>query len=99
LFVFCYPTNKNESSNLFSIGKYPFFIYKIGLKNIARKKKKSLDFSRLFVAISFLSPFFGESSRDLNYAPLRAMKSYGFQRCALCCVRTQRSRSNLRRLA
>ena len=47
------------SSNPFSIGKYPFFIYKIELKNFARKKQKSLEKSRLFAAISFLSPFYG----------------------------------------
>ncbi|MBR1975266.1 MAG: hypothetical protein IKA20_05400, partial [Clostridia bacterium] len=53
--VFC----SHGSSNPFSIGKYPFFIYKIELKNFARKKQKSLEKSRLFAAISFLSPFYG----------------------------------------
>jgi len=47
------------SSNLFSIGKYPFFIYKIEHKKFAPKKEKSLEKSRLFRAISFLSPFDG----------------------------------------
>ena len=47
------------SSNSFSIGKYPFFIHKIELKNFARNKQKSLEKSRLFRAISFLSPFDG----------------------------------------
>ena len=51
---FCF----HGSSNPFSIGKYPFFIYKIELKNFARKKQKSLEKSRLFAAISFLSPFY-----------------------------------------
>ncbi len=45
------------SSNLFSIGKYSFFIYEIKHNNFALKKRKSLDFSRDFGAISFLSPF------------------------------------------
>ncbi|MBR2023470.1 MAG: hypothetical protein IJ996_03035, partial [Clostridia bacterium] len=53
--VFC----SHGSSNPFSIGKYPFFIYKIEHKNFALKKRKSLDFSRDFGAISFLSPFYG----------------------------------------
>ena len=57
--VFC----SHASSNPFSIGKYPFFIYKIGLKNFARKKQKSLEKSRLFAAISFLSPFDGLPER------------------------------------
>ena len=45
------------SSNPFGIGKYPFFIFKIEHKNFALKKRKSLEKSRLFAAISFLSPF------------------------------------------
>jgi hypothetical protein len=51
------------SSNLFSIGKYPFFIYEIEHKNFAPKKKKSLEKSRLFRAISFLSPLMAETER------------------------------------
>lgn len=51
--VFC----SHVSSNLFSIGKYPFFIYENEHKNFALKKRKSLEKSRLFGAISFLSPF------------------------------------------
>ena len=47
------------SSNLFSIGKYPFFIYEIEQKFFALKKRKSLEKSRLFAAISFLLPFYG----------------------------------------
>ena len=56
------------SSSLFSIGKYPFFIYKIELKNFTLKKRKSLEKSRLFAAISFLSPFDGLPERIQNRA-------------------------------
>ena len=55
------------SSNSFSIGKYPFFIYEIELKKFARKKQKSLEKSRLFRAISFLSPFDGLPDRIRTY--------------------------------
>lgn len=47
------------SSNLFSIGKYPFFIYEIKHKNSPRKRKKALKnqgFSRRYL---FYSPFLG----------------------------------------
>ena len=41
-----------------------FFIHKTEHKNFALKKRKSLDFSRDFEAISFLSPFDGAAGRS-----------------------------------
>ena len=57
------------SSNLFSIGKYPFFIYEIEHKFFVLKKRKSLEKSRLFAAISFLSPFYGGEGETRTLAP------------------------------
>ena len=69
------------SSNLFSIGKYPFFIYEIEHKNFALKKRKSLEKSRLFGAISFLSPFDG--GPEGNRTPVRKPLDMTFSGCSL----------------